>query len=79
MPEITQSTFFRIKRESQEPGPKENPQRSNKKRRLKAQQFIDQQTVEDKFDLSLIMYAKPFASPKNLVAVETLRNQFKLS
>ena len=46
---------------------------------MKAQEFIDKELIKDKFDLSQIMYAKPFASPKNLVAVETVKNKVKQS
>jgi hypothetical protein len=46
---------------------------------MKALDALDKEEVRNKFDLSLIMYAKPFASPKNLIAVEALKDRVKQS
>jgi len=40
-------------------------------------EVLGMDTARDKFDLSQIMYSKPFASPKNLMAVQTVRETIK--
>lgn len=62
------STFF-VPSNREDFGPKEKPQLSTLKRRLKAKDALDEEITRNQFDVSMILYEKPFASPKNLISV----------
>jgi hypothetical protein len=67
----TKSTFFVAPNETH--GAMEKPQIAILKRRLKAQEMIDQGT-DNKFDLSQVMYPVSHVTAKNLIGAQTVRH-----